>query len=205
MDAGDWVRLKRLQGARQNMRKRNDSSPPPFVDTVNPDPRIEPKTGRRVYTEFGTSKIRRPASMFTDYVASQTADYVLEAPSGECGVAKALTIKKVCTCDTSSAIKHNGLCIRCMYDKIQTNPNNNLREVRVVLTSVGQIINITFRKNTNYSFLNNTGVAVRLTVKIGGITATSGRCIQPGASESDTLPPEFDGLIASVVTGVCDI
>jgi len=201
MDAGDWVRLKRLQGARQNMRKRNDSSPPPFVDTVNPDPRIEPKTGRRVYTEFGTSKIRRPASMFTDYVASQTADYVLEAPSGECGVAKALTIKKVCRCDTSSAIKHNGLCIRCMYDKIQTNPNNNnnLREVRLVFTSIGQIITFVLRLNQMVIIVNNTGVPISYTFN----NVQSPECFPIGETTMGTPSPEFVGIPLTFVSTVC--
>jgi hypothetical protein len=88
-----------------------------------------------VYTQVGGSKIRRPASNFTDYIASQTADFVIETPSGECGVGKALTINKLCTCDTSSAIKHNGLCRTCSHDRIQTNPNNNAGEDCVLGTN----------------------------------------------------------------------
>jgi hypothetical protein len=108
LSAGDWVRLKRLSGART------------FTTdvTINPSPRTEVETGRRVYTEFGTSKIRRPASNWTDYIASQTVDYVLETPAGSCGTEKALTVHKICTCDTSSAIKHSGLCITCKHDPI---------------------------------------------------------------------------------------
>ncbi len=108
LSAGDWVRLKRLSGARTF---KTDV-------TTNPDPRTEAKTARKVYTEFGTSKIRQPASNFTDYVAFQTVDYVLEKSSGSCGVGKALTINKLCTCTTSSAITHNGLCRSCTHDRI---------------------------------------------------------------------------------------
>lgn len=108
LSAGDWVRLKRLNGARTF---KTDT-------TTNPAPRTEVKTGRRVHTEIGGSKIRRPASIFTDYIASQKADYVLEKPAGSCGAGKALTVHKVCRCDTSSAIKHNGLCIQCLHNKI---------------------------------------------------------------------------------------
>jgi hypothetical protein len=102
LSAGDWVRLKRLNGART------------FTTdvTTNPEPHIEVNSARRVYTEFGTSKIRRPASNWTEFVASQTADYVLETPSGSCGVGKALTVHKVCTCKTTSAIKHT-VCMIC--------------------------------------------------------------------------------------------
>ena len=108
LSAGDITRLKRLRGARTF---KTDV-------TTNPAPRTEVETGRRVHTEVGGSKIRRPASNFTDYIASQTVDYVLEKPAGSCGAGKALTVHKICTCDTSSAIKHNGLCRRCTHDRI---------------------------------------------------------------------------------------
>jgi hypothetical protein len=105
MDASDWIRLKRLQGS------RNFEADKPN-DITNPDPRSEVKTGRRVYTEFGVSRILRPASNYTDYKASQTVDYVLESPSGVCDVGKNLTINKICACGTSSA-KKVGLCVSC--------------------------------------------------------------------------------------------
>jgi hypothetical protein len=114
LSAGDWVRLQRLRGG------RNFQADKPS-DITNPPARSEPESGRRVYTEFGTSKIRRPASNYTDFVASQKADYVLERPLGTCGantrantgVARSLTIHKICNCETSSAINHNGICITC--------------------------------------------------------------------------------------------
>jgi len=109
LSAGDVTRLRRLRGARTF---KTDV-------TTNPPPRTEVQTGRRVHTEFGTSKIRRPASNFTDYIASQTADFVIEEPSGSCGPGKALTAYKICTCFYgASAIKHNGLCRSCTHDRI---------------------------------------------------------------------------------------
>jgi hypothetical protein len=122
MDASDWIRIKRLNGAVGNMMyvytPISPAPPRTFNDIINPNPRSEPESGRRVYTEFGTSKIRRPASNYTDYKASQTSDYVLETPNGRCGVGKNLTIHKLCTCATRSAIKHNGVCLKCSYDPI---------------------------------------------------------------------------------------
>jgi hypothetical protein len=116
MDASDWTRIRKLNGARGNMYVAygpvSPAPPRKLTGITNPDPRSEPESGRRVYTEFGTSKIRRPASNYTDYVASQTADYVLETPSGTCGVGKDLTINKICKCATSSA-KKVGLCASC--------------------------------------------------------------------------------------------
>ena len=110
LSAGDWVRLKRLTGAKYYLRDQPQ-------DITNPPPRLE--TGaRHVYTEFGTSKTRRPASNWIDYRASQRADYVLESvgPNYE----KVLTAKNVCNCDTvmPNPVKHNGVCVTCQYDKI---------------------------------------------------------------------------------------
>lgn len=128
MDAGDWIRLKRLNGARGNMYVvYGPVSPAPtplLTGITNPEPRLETRDGaRHVYTEFGTSKIRRPASNYTDFKASQTADYVLESNglSGELGglsAKKVLTAKKVCTCDAQpNPVKHTGLCAACQYGK----------------------------------------------------------------------------------------
>jgi hypothetical protein len=120
LSAGDITRLKRLQGARTYQSDKPG-------DITNPAPRTEVETGRRVYTEFGTSKIRRPASNWTDYVASQTADFVIEGPSGECGVGKALTAYKICTCFYgASAIKHTGLCRSCTHDRIVNKKSNGI-------------------------------------------------------------------------------
>lgn len=109
LSAGDWIRLKRLQGAR-NYQTDKDG------DVTNPSPLLLETTqgARRVFTEFGTSKIRRPASSWIDYRASQTADYVLERQDSQTK-SRSLTANKVCTCDTSDATKHNGLCIKCIH------------------------------------------------------------------------------------------
>lgn len=105
LSAGDWIRLKRLHGARQFQDDKDG-------DVTNSTLRLEPQSGRRVYTEFGTSKIRRPASAWTDYRAAQTADYVLESQDSATK-SRTLTANKVCTCATSNVIKHNGLCVKC--------------------------------------------------------------------------------------------
>ena len=119
MDAGDWIRLKRLHGALS----LTPSTPNP--GTVNPPVQQEVKSARRVYTEFGTSKIRSPASFYTDYKASQKADYILESFDGSYESSKSLTIHKLCTCRTSSAIKHNGVCIKCTHDRIVNRNTTN--------------------------------------------------------------------------------
>lgn len=101
LSAGDWIRLKRLQGARNTIYYTNSVNSPPLVeynkDITNSTLRLEPESGRRVYTEFGTSKIRRPASSWTDFVASQKSDYVLETQNPETK-SRSLDIQKVCSC-----------------------------------------------------------------------------------------------------------
>jgi len=108
MDASDWVRIKKLTGSRVRPGSNNE-------DITNPPPNVVGDSGRRVFTEFGTSKTRRPASNWTDYVASQTADYVLEYTAGTCSPSKILVINKICNCDRYNAVKHNGVCVKCIH------------------------------------------------------------------------------------------
>jgi hypothetical protein len=101
LSAGDWIRLKRLQGAR-NYQSDSVTNPSPLL--------LETTQGaRRVFTEFGTSKIRRPASFWTDYRASQTADYVLESQDSQTK-SRSLTATKLCclTTETVSAYQVSG-------------------------------------------------------------------------------------------------
>jgi len=114
MDSSDWIRMKRLGGALGNMTYVAGSRQ--FENVVNPDPRIEPAVGR--YTEFGLSKIQRPASSYTDYVAANTLAYVLQTPANSCGEsgAKTLTAHLICRCAPADIVTHNGVCRTCRYD-----------------------------------------------------------------------------------------
>lgn len=108
MDAGDWVRLKRIGGMNFFDPKKAVTNPSSSTSI-----RLEPHNGRRVYTEVGTSKIRMPASLFTDYVASRTADYILE--SGEAGN-KTLVGARLCDCALTSNPKKQGICPSCLHN-----------------------------------------------------------------------------------------
>lgn len=88
LSAGDWIRLKRLQGAREFQNDKDG-------DVTNSTLRLEAKSGRHVYTDFGTSKIRRPASSWTDYRAARSADYVLETQNSDTK-SRSLTVNYVC-------------------------------------------------------------------------------------------------------------
>jgi len=115
IDAGDWIRLKRLGGAKNYLTDQPQ-------DITNPPPTCDDVCGAIQYNgmsraEFGTSKFRRPASYYTDYKASQSADYVLEYPREFGG--KILSAVKLCNCSTTDPNKHNPLCASCMHDKIE--------------------------------------------------------------------------------------
>jgi len=121
MDSSDWIRIKRLNGAIGNMiyvSSPVSPSPRQFMNVVNPNPIINPAVGR--YTEFGLSKIQRPASSYTDYVAANTASYVLQTPVNSCGEsgAKALTAHLICRCAPRDIIKHNGVCVVCRHSLV---------------------------------------------------------------------------------------
>jgi hypothetical protein len=92
MDASDWVRIKKLRGATNYVTDQpgDVNNPPPLRCCAIAD------YNRMRRAEFGTSKIRRPASNWTDYRASQTADFVLE--SREPFKGKTLTAVRVCNC-----------------------------------------------------------------------------------------------------------
>ena len=186
MDASDWTRIKRLNGARNNVTTSNwidqdykavrasrlkatfpyQLIQTPNPGTVNPAPiQLEVKNGRKVYTEFGTSKTRSPASFFTDYKASLAADYVTE--SGGPGN-KSLVATRICDCSTQDPVKHNGLCIKCTHDNIRNSQTTNSDSIVIVLPSeIGESISFFVQKNKKYTIVNNTDQDLCFSVYIG--------------------------------------
>jgi hypothetical protein len=109
MDAGDWVRLKRIGGMNYFDSEKSVSNP-----VSSGSVRFEPHNGRRVYTEFGTSKIRMPASVFTDLRASRAAEYVIESNVPENNF-KTLAGTRLCSCSLTSDPKKQGNCPKCLH------------------------------------------------------------------------------------------
>jgi hypothetical protein len=94
LSAGDWVRLQRLRGSKTYV-------------TANLGDELDIYSPSRV----GMGRIRRPASMWTDYQASQTADFVTSASTGLNG--NTLSLTKLCDCSkTSPPVKTTG-CSKC--------------------------------------------------------------------------------------------
>lgn len=123
LSAGDWVRLQRLKGARTNsydytsgsvnvkgvLTTNKDIAPPQFEQF----PIHNKNAAIKVYPVVGTSKIRRPASNWTDYVASQSADYILSSQSGLHKTSVVNKETKVCSCATTTVHTKEGICTKC--------------------------------------------------------------------------------------------
>lgn len=109
LSAGDWVRLKRLIGARTyqtvNLATDKDISP-------TPHPQLPYHLPIHSYKVVGTSKIRRTASNWIDYKASQTADYVIREASST--TSAKLAVVRICDCQkTELDVKYTG-CTKCV-------------------------------------------------------------------------------------------
>lgn len=122
MSASDWIRMKRLQGARANgYTYTSGSTSVSGVLTTNKD--IAPtnpaqflvhnNSAINVFDVVGTSKIRRPASNWTDYIASQTADYVTSGQAANTGTSIKNTITKLCSCSSTTLNTKTGICTKC--------------------------------------------------------------------------------------------
>jgi hypothetical protein len=108
LSAGDWIRLQRIRGAKTyatvNLATDKDIAPPP-----NPQLPHDPST--LIKPVVGTSRIRRTASQWTDYRASQTADFVTSENTGRNG--NALSVTRLCDCSTAALPVRLANCTRC--------------------------------------------------------------------------------------------
>lgn len=108
LSAGDYTRLQRLRGARSyaavNLATNKDIAP-----TMHPQIPHDPST--LIHPVVGTSRIRRTASQWVDYRASQTADFVTVKNTGR--NSNALTVTKLCDCATTSVTVKTTGCKKC--------------------------------------------------------------------------------------------
>uniref|UniRef100_A0A6C0F091 Uncharacterized protein n=1 Tax=viral metagenome TaxID=1070528 RepID=A0A6C0F091_9ZZZZ len=94
LSAGDYTRLKRIRGAKTYV-----------TANLTTDQDIDSST------RVGIGRIRRPASMWSDYKASQTADFVTSASTGLNG--NTLSLTKLCDCSTTSPTVKTTGCSKC--------------------------------------------------------------------------------------------
>jgi hypothetical protein len=118
LSAGDWIRLKRLRGARTyatDISQKKD-----ILNKVTAANPFNPETDQsRV---VGSSKTRREASKWTDYKASQVEAYVTKAsnynlvnpPTGSF-TGTQLSVTRLCNCTKTVLNPKSTGCIKCNY------------------------------------------------------------------------------------------
>lgn len=97
LSAGDWIRIKRLQGvagARSyatTIENNTDVNIPTAPQTAYSVPFLKAK-------HTGSSRIRRTNEQWIAYRASQTSDYLLNITATPCQVPRVLFPHRVCAC-----------------------------------------------------------------------------------------------------------
>lgn len=111
LSAGDWTRIQRLRQSTTyatTLANDKDIAPTPFPQR----PYGLPSSANVV----GTSKIRRPASSWTDYTAFKTGDFVISAVSSTTGTSVTNIVTKLCDCSSTTLLTKVGKCSRCDTD-----------------------------------------------------------------------------------------
>jgi len=98
VSSGDWTRLKRIQGA-----GRIRKTPVGLPQTLYSPEFLSPKT-------TGSSKIRNETSVWTDFKAWSSADFITQSDRTVENAGKVLTRQTYCPCTTSILHTKVGLC-----------------------------------------------------------------------------------------------
>lgn len=114
LDASDWTRLKRLGGSRDFQANVVSGG---NADVTNPTTEIFSTvvTDSKRVPEFGTSRTRRPASNYTDFVAAGNSDYATQSNLNN---TVTVVIKSICNCRSPYFYTKVGLCPGCMSNRI---------------------------------------------------------------------------------------
>jgi hypothetical protein len=124
VSAGDWVRLKRLQGSRSNGYSSNgllNPTSPIFNKDVAPTTSLQVPYGLpiHVFPVAGSSKIRRPASNWTDHIAFKNADVVFSKQASPDNATTVLTRYRLCDCTKTNLADKDSVCRRCLTRRPQ--------------------------------------------------------------------------------------
>lgn len=99
ISAADWTRLKRLRGATSS--GNNSGGDLVTNKDINPEETAQNPYSKALlipYEAAGVSRILRPASKWTDFVASRNADFFIQSRSSVNPNAIVLTDTNVCSC-----------------------------------------------------------------------------------------------------------
>jgi hypothetical protein len=119
LSAGDWIRIQRLRGAKAYYASSQTTLANSVVgsneDITNPVamPRTIYSPAMLIPRDVGTSRIRRPASFWTDFRASQTADFITQKQTSTSGPAKTLTDTRLCDCSKTTLTTRRTGCKVC--------------------------------------------------------------------------------------------
>lgn len=114
LSAGDWVRLKRINASKGFGLTTGNATTPngnatsaiyPLNKDISPEgPRQQPYGQSLLipYEGAGTLKTLRPASNWTDYIASQAGDFITSGQSNVNGSGITQVLNKIC--DSSSDV-----------------------------------------------------------------------------------------------------
>jgi len=105
LSAGDWTRIQRLKGARTSGYKYTGANSSLVFSgdlstnvDIAPNEALQQPYGKALlipYAAAGTSKILRPASKWTDFVASQHVDFVTNSQANTNGPAITQSLTRV--------------------------------------------------------------------------------------------------------------
>jgi len=128
LSAGDWVRLQRLRHNRAyyvNSQTTVANSVVGSNKDIAPAPAVQfdqhLNSAINVFSVVGTSKIRRTASNWIDFVASQTADYVLPSQAAINATSVRNTQTRLCSCTATTVATKVGPCTACGYSRLRMN------------------------------------------------------------------------------------
>jgi len=112
LSAGDWIRLKRLQGfssARNYadvIANNTDVDVPTVPQTAYSVPFLKAK-------HTGASRIRRTNEQWINYRASQTGDFVQNTSSNACQTPRVLFTTRICDCSQTDLVPRTTGCKKC--------------------------------------------------------------------------------------------
>lgn len=109
LSAADWTRLQRMRQAKAYMTTASTNE-----DIAGPTlPQIGYGPSFLIGKTVGSSKIRRTASSYTEYIASQTADYMLPSQAAINGTSIKNTLTKLCSCTSTVVTTDVAGCNKC--------------------------------------------------------------------------------------------
>ena len=109
LSAGDWIRIKRLQGARSyatDIAANTDVNVPTVPQTAYSLPFLKAK-------HTGASRIRRTNEQWINYRASQTGDYVQNIALNTCETPRILYATRICDCSATGLLPRITGCKKC--------------------------------------------------------------------------------------------